>query len=206
MARPRLRAILFDIGRVLVRVDLGRAMGDLAGKAALSPAELWSIIEKDPHWPDWQEGRIQPRDWCLRLGSRLGGKVSFEKFCELWNAALDPEPVFEDSFFEGLGRKHRLGLVSNTDPIHVAHLETNFAFFRHFPARIYSCRVGASKPNPLIYGAALKACRVSAGEALFIDDVPAFVEGALRLGMEGLVYESPEKLRADLEGLGIQPA
>jgi putative hydrolase of the HAD superfamily len=198
-----LRAILFDIGRVLVRVDLGRAMGDLAEKAALSPAELWSIIEKDPQWPDWQEGRIQPRDWCLRLGSRLGGKVSFEKFCELWNAALDPEPVFGDAFFEQLGRKHRLALVSNTDPIHVAHLEANYTFFRYFPGRIYSCRVGASKPHPLIYGAALKTCRVPAGEALFIDDVPAFVEGARRLGMEGLVFETPEKLRADLEGLGI---
>lgn len=203
MPRPGVRAIIFDVGRVLVRVDLARAMGDLAGKAALSPTELWSIIEKDPHWSDWQEGRIQPRDWCLRLSSRLGGQVSFEKFCELWNAALDPEPVFEDSFFERLGRKHRLALVSNTDPIHVAHMEANYTFFRYFPQRIYSCRVGTSKPNPLIYRAALEASRVKAEQALFIDDVPAFVEGARRLGMEGLVFETAEKLRADLQELGI---
>lgn len=204
MPRPGLRAIIFDIGRVLVRVDLGRAMRGLAGNTTLSPAELWSVIEKDPHWSDWQEGRIQPRDWCLRLNSRLGGQVSFEKFREMWNAALDPEPVFEDSFFERVGRRHRLALVSNTDPIHVAHMEANYTFFQYFRGRIYSCRVGASKPNPLIYRAALEACRVSAGQALFIDDVPAFVEGARRLGMEGLVFESPEKLRVDLQDLGIE--
>ncbi len=203
MPRPGLRSIIFDVGRVLVRVDLARAMLGLAGKTALSPAELWSIIEKDPHWSDWQEGRIQPRDWCLRLNSRLGGQVSFEKFCELWNAALDPEPVFKDGFFERLGQKHRLALVSNTDPVHVAHMEANYAFFRYFPGRIYSCRVGTSKPNPLIYRAALKATGVKADQALFIDDVPAFVEGARRLGMEGLVFETPEKLRVDLQGLGI---
>lgn len=204
MLRPGLRAIIFDIGRVLVRVDVARAMRGLAGNTALSPKELWSVIERDPQWPDWQEGRIQPRDWCLRLNSRLGGQVTFEKFCESWNAALDPEPVFEDSFFQRVGRRHRLALLSNTDPIHVAHMEANYTFFRHFRGRIYSCQVGASKPNPLIYRAALEACRVSAGQALFIDDIPAFVEGARRLGMEGLVFESPEKLHGDLQDLGIE--
>ncbi len=203
MSRPSLRAVIFDIGRVLVRVDASRATQGLANNTTLSAKELWSTIEKDPLWQDWQEGRIQPRDWCLRLNSRLGGQVSFEKFCELWNAALDPQPVFDDRFFERLGRKLQLALVSNTDPIHVAHMEANYAFFRYFPGRIYSCQVGASKPDPLIYRAALEACRVSAGQALFVDDVPAFVEGARRLGMKGLVFESPEKLRADLQYLGI---
>lgn len=147
---------------------------------------------------------MQPRDWHLRLNARLGGQVSFEKFCEMWNSALDPKPVFEDSFFERVGRRHRLALISNTDPIHVAHMEGNYTFFRYFRGRIYSCRVGASKPNPLIYRAALKACRVSVDQALFIDDIPAFVERARRLGMEGLVFETAEKLRADLQELGIE--
>jgi len=40
--------------------------------------------------------------------------------------------------------------------------------------RIYSYRVGASKPNPLIYREALRACKVSAEEAIYIDDVPAY--------------------------------
>lgn len=206
MPRSGLHAIIFDIGRVLVRVHLGRAMHGLAGTSTLSPAELWSAIEKDPQWPDWQEGRIQPRDWYLRVSSRLGVRVPFEQFCTLWNAALDPQPVFEDSFFERLGKRHRLAVVSNTDPIHVAHLEANYGFFRHFRERIYSCRLGASKPNPLIYRAALQACRVSAEQALFIDDVPAFVQAAGRLGMRGLVFETPEKLRLDLQRLGMDPA
>ncbi len=67
MASARFRAIIFDIGRVLIRVDIFRAMDSLASGLSLTPEELWTAIQKDPHWLDWQEGRISPRDWYLHL-------------------------------------------------------------------------------------------------------------------------------------------
>lgn len=198
-----LRAIVFDIGRVLVRVDIARAMSGLATGLSLSPAEVWSAIEKDPRWPDWQEGRMSARDWHLHLGKRLGVSLNFEQFTEVWNRALDPQPIQDTAFLEKLGKRYRLALLSNTDSIHVAHLEASFDFFRHFPVRIYSCTVRASKPNPLIYREALRACKVRAEEALYIDDIPAYVEAAQRLGMAGIPYQSPEQLATDLRSLGV---
>ena len=203
MPAAKLRAIIFDIGRVLVHVDVARAMQGLASGSSLSPSEFWSAIERDPSWPDWQEGRMAPRDWYLHLAKRLGGDLTFDQFTDVWNRALDPTPIHEDAFFEKLSRRYRLALLSNTDPIHVRHLEATFSFFSYFPTRIYSCSVGASKPNPLIYGAALRALKVSAGEALYIDDIPAYVEAAQRLGMSGIQFRSPAQLTADLKSLGV---
>ena len=203
MSPARLRAIIFDIGRVLVRVDVARAMQGLASGSTLSPAEFWSAIEKDPSWPAWQEGRMAPRDWYLHLTKRLGGSLTFEQFTEVWNRALDPTPIHEDAFFEKLSKRYRLALLSNTDPIHVRHLEATYSFFSFFPTRIYSCSVGACKPNPLIYSAALRALKVRAGEALYIDDVAAYVEAAQRLGMSGVQFQSPAQLTADLKSLGV---
>lgn len=60
MPYRKLRAIIFDIGRVLVRVNVGRAMTALSSGLSLSPSELWAAIENDPRWFDWQEGRISP--------------------------------------------------------------------------------------------------------------------------------------------------
>jgi putative hydrolase of the HAD superfamily len=203
MPAAKLRAIIFDIGRVLVHVDVARAMQGLASGSSLSPSEFWSAIEKDPSWPDWQEGRMAPRDWYLHLTKRLGGDLTFDQFTDVWNRALDPTPIHEDAFFEKLSKRYRLALLSNTDPIHVRHLEATYSFFSYFPTRIYSCSVGASKPNPLIYGAALRALKVSAGEALYIDDIPAYVEAARRLGMSGIQFQSPAQLTADLKSLGV---
>ena len=204
MAAGKFRAIIFDIGRVLIRVDISRAMEGLASGLSLTPREVWSAIEKDPHWLDWQEGRISPRDWHLHLTKRLGASLAFEQFSEVWNRALDPNPIHSESFLEQLSQHYRLALLSNTDPIHMSNEEARFPFFRFFPIRIYSYRVGASKPDPLIYREALKACKVRAEETVYIDDVAAYAEAAQRLGMAGIVFQSPEQLQSDLRNLGIQ--
>ena len=203
MPSTKFRAIIFDIGRVLIRLDISRATSGLASGLSLTPEEVWSAIEKDPRWMDWQEGRISPRDWHHHLSKRLGASLTFERFAEVWNLALDPNPIHPDSFFEKLAKSYRLALLSNTDPIHMSNEEARFSFFRFFPIRIYSYRVGASKPDPLIFQEALKACKVRAEEAVFIDDVPAYAEAARRLGMTGIVFQSPEQLRTDLRNLGI---
>lgn len=204
MTPAKFRAIIFDIGRVLIRVDISRAMTGLASGLSLTPEEVWSAIEKDPRWMDWQEGRISPRDWHLHLTKRLGASMTFEQFSAVWNRALDPNPIHPDSFFEKLAKNYRLALLSNTDPIHMSNEEARFSFFRFFPIRIYSYRVGASKPDPVIFREALKACKVQAENAVFIDDIPAYAEAARRLGMAGIVFQSPKQLQTDFRSLGIQ--
>jgi len=191
VAQAKFRAIIFDIGRVLLRVDVSRAMDGLASGLSLTPQEVWSAIEKDPHWLDWQEGRISPRDWHLHITKRLGASLTFDQFTEVWNRALDPNPIHSEAFLEKLSKNYRLALLSNTDPIHMSNEEARFPFFRFFPMRIYSYRVGTSKPNPIIYRKALQACKVRAEEAVYIDDVAAYAEAAQRLGMSGIIFQSP---------------
>jgi putative hydrolase of the HAD superfamily len=203
VAAGKVRAVIFDIGRVLIRIDVARAMKGMASGLSLTAEELWTAIEKDPRWKDWQEGRISARDWHLHVKQRFGGFATFEQFCDMWNLVLDPVPIQGPELFEKLSATCRLGLLSNTDPIHVPYMESQYDFFRYFPARVYSCAVGASKPSPVIFKEALKACRSRAEEAVYIDDIEAYVEAARQLGMLGLHFQSPKKLAADLRGLGL---
>jgi glucose-1-phosphatase len=205
MSSRKHRAIIFDIGRVLVRLDLGRVQESLATGLSLTPEEMWSAIEKDPRWADWQEGRMSPHDWHLNLAKRFGMDLDFETFTNIWNMALAPEPLHSAAFFESLSKHYRLGLLSNTDPIHVAKLESTYDFFPYFQTtrRTYSCVVGARKPSPLIYQQALRSCKVRAGEAVYIDDIPDYVEAARRLGMSGIHFESHAQLVQGLAELGI---
>jgi FMN phosphatase YigB (HAD superfamily) len=203
---PKLRAVIFDIGRVLIRVDIQRVKSALAQGLPFSPEELWSAIEKDTRWPDWQEGRMSPRDWHLHLCQRFNLSLDFAQFKQVWNSALDPEPIHKASLFAGLSKGYRLGLLSNTDPIHVEKLESTYDFFDYFPktVRTYSCSIGASKPDPLIFREALRACKVRAEETIYIDDILGFVEAARRLGFTGIHFQSPAQLYADLEQAGIK--
>ncbi len=203
MPNPPLRAVIFDIGRVLVKVDVPRAIEGLQQGISMSPTELWSAIEKDPRWHDWQEGRISPHDWHLHVTKRLGSRLNFTEFRDAWNRSLHPVPLQTDDFIQTIAKKHKLALLSNTDPIHVAHLESTFCFFQFFPAstRIYSCSVRASKPSPVIFQAALKAINTPASQAVFIDDILDYVEAARSLGLHAIQYQNPAQLRSDLRTL-----
>jgi FMN phosphatase YigB (HAD superfamily) len=204
MPPQKIRAIISDIGRVIVGVDVSRAMQGLSSSIPLSPKEIWSAIEKDPRFVDLQDGRITARDWHLHIVRRLGGNLTYDQFTQAWNAALLPETLQPDSLWAGLSKKYRLSLLSNTDPIHVAHMESTFTFFKYFPVRIYSCVVGSSKPNPVIYQDALRATKVKANEAVYIDDLEENVAAAKSLGMIGVHCALPANLVESLKSVGVE--
>jgi FMN phosphatase YigB (HAD superfamily) len=207
------KAIIFDIGRVIVHLNLRRALEPFATalqdrmspKRAepISPKETWRFIQADPRWHDWQEGRMPALEWHEHLTARLGVSLNFRAFCDVWNSALEPQTILSDDLFARLSAPCRLGLLSNTDPIHVQYLENHYTFTRHFAARIYSCAVGMSKPSPAIYEEALRVLGVTADEALYIDDVEEFVAAARRLGLDAVRFEEPGQLTAELSRRGL---
>jgi glucose-1-phosphatase len=195
------RVIIFDIGQVILRVNLSLAVKGLG--TGLSPGQIFQALEADSRWADWQTGRMTSRDFHLHLSEKFGFSLGFDRFCEAWNRVLDPVPILEESLFERLSCKCRLALLSNTDPLHVTHIEAAYPFVRHFPVRIYSCRVGARKPSPAIYHHALGQLGAAPEEALYIDDVKPFVAAAVHIGMRGVCFISPDELRGEFSRLGL---
>jgi FMN phosphatase YigB (HAD superfamily) len=202
------QAIIFDIGRVIVRLNLDRAFAPLAaaleesgewkGQPKRTPDQMWTAIQSDSRWGEWQEGRITPQQWHEHITERLGIRLSFADFCTAWNRVLDPRPILGDELFVRLGSSFRLALLSNTDELHVDYMERHFSFMAFFPVRIYSCRVGFTKPAPAIYQAALDALQVPAESALYIDDIPEFVEAARQLGLDAIPFKDPDQLISEL--------
>lgn len=197
------KAVIFDIGRVIVRINIAGVLDFACEGSGLSSEQIWAALTQDPRWKDWQEGRIAPAEWHAHVCEKFHALLDFEKFCAAWNASLDPKTILPESLFEALAARCRLALLSNTDPIHVAHMESTFPFVRHFPVRVYSCRVSASKPAPAIYHHALRGVNASPSEAVYIDDIEAYVDAARSLGMTGIVFTSADALRAELARLGL---
>lgn len=201
------KALIFDVGRVIVRLDVKRAFSPIAAVMAgdiepstkrLSPEEAWELIRADGRWQDWQEGRMSPAQWHEHLMRNLGLSLSYAEFRDSWNLVLDPETILSENLFVQLGARCRLALLSNTDPIHAESLEHRFTFVRHFPVRIYSCWVGTSKPSSAIYRAALESLGVAAHEALYIDDIQEFVDAAKGVGLDAIRFETRELLELEL--------
>jgi len=197
------RAIIFDIGRVIVPVDMSRSLTALGRRQGASHLEVLRELEADPSWPDWQEGRMAPREWHEHLSQKFHLSLSFEEFCAMWSSVLDPETILPELLFERLGARCGLALLSNTDPIHVAHMEATFPFVRHFPVRVYSCRAGASKPARVIFHRALRELDALPEETMFIDDVRENAAAAAILGINAFHFTSASELLEQFSRLGL---
>jgi putative hydrolase of the HAD superfamily len=80
-----------------------------------------------------------------------------------------------------------IGLISNTQRSLKA-FEEHFALDGLFTVAISSSEHGFMKPHPSIFEEGLRRADVAAGEAVMVgDSVPHDIEGALRLGMRGIL-------------------
>lgn len=204
-SKPEIEAIIFDIGRVIIDLDPSRAIAAIGAASTLAPDKLWLAVQEDPLWPGWQEGRVTPQQWYENLSARFHTSISFDEFCDAWNSVMSTKLILPERLFKQLSKKCRLVLLSNTDPIHVACMESKFNFIRYFPKRIYSCEVGASKPSVKIFHAAIKAAAAPPNRILFIDDIRQYVLAARRVGLNAVQLCSRAQLEAALRQRSLLP-
>jgi putative hydrolase of the HAD superfamily len=80
-----------------------------------------------------------------------------------------------------------IGLISNTQRS-LAVFERHFALDGLFDVAISSSDHGFMKPHPSIFEEGLRRARVAAADAVMVgDSVPHDIQGALRLGMRGVL-------------------
>ena len=128
----------------------------------------------------------------LLLGEGVTEKVEERAellFSELWcnnDRLLFPETVEVLEYFRGRGFK--MGVISDTSPsLELTLRQLGVAdYFSSFTA---SSLVGASKPSPIIYNAALESLGVAAEESIYVDDYEPEADGARDLGFTSFLID-----------------
>jgi 2-haloacid dehalogenase len=78
-----------------------------------------------------------------------------------------------------------------------------FSFLNLFQGVIVSGEEGVIKPDPRIFCLLVDRFGLAPDRTLFVDDVAANVEGALRLGFQAVRFTSPARLREELVERGL---
>src|SRR5437764_7819897 len=138
----------------------------------------------------FETGRIEPRDFVAQMSCHLGLRTTYEEFCDMWSCIFPPYTLVPDEALAALHRHYRLLLLSNTNALHFDMIAASYPVLRHFDDYILSYRVGALKPDPVLYAHAVARAACPAQECLFIDDTRANVEGAKSAGLEAVQFEN----------------
>lgn len=95
-------------------------------------------------------------------------------------------------------------LVSNTNSLHWAGVLAVLPELPGLvPLRALSFEIGAAKPDPAHFQAALALARARPGDSLYVDDRPELVAAARHLGIEGFAVANPEDVAGELERRGF---
>ena len=137
-------------------------------------------------------------------------------FNELWcngDRVLFPETVEVLEYFHSHG--YKMGVISDTSPS-LEYTLQQLGIAKYFTSFTASSLVGAGKPSPVIFNAALKAQGVSAEESLYVDDYKPEADGAREQGFTSFYIDRTcsnsdswsiqnlKQLISFVEGAGLQ--
>ncbi len=110
-------------------------------------------------------------------------------FSELWcnkDRALFPETIEVLEYFHSHG--YKMGVISDTSPS-LEYTLQQLGIAKYFTSFTASSLVGAGKPSPIIFNAALKAQGVTAEESLYVDDYQLETDGAREQGFTSFLID-----------------
>jgi putative hydrolase of the HAD superfamily len=97
----------------------------------------------------------------------------------------------------------KTAILSNMGNLVQMEIERSCKWLTRFDAQVWSNQLRIAKPDPRIYMHTVALLGLALEETLFLDDRPANVLAAKRLGMQSLVFSSMEQLAVDLDSTGM---
>ncbi len=199
-----IKTVIFDLGKVLIPFDFARGYRAMEKFCDYPAAEIPKRIAATGLVHRFETGLVEPRDFVEQLSRMLDLRVTYEQFCEIWSCIFLPDTLVPESLLAGIGERYRMLVLSNTNAIHFSMVRRNYSLLRHFHDLVLSYEVKAMKPSPAIYREAIARAGCRPEECFFTDDIPAYVEGARREGIDAVRFESCAQLERDLAARGIR--
>lgn len=193
-----MKAILFDLGRVLVHYDHQQTVAAIATLAQAPVDAIHQLLRDYSH--ALGVGDLDAEEFHTLFCTHFGVTVPFDDFIAAFAAGIRRD---EAALAYALSLQQRpattVAIISNTNAAHVLWLDEQLPELRDFDLVMMSNEVGLIKPDPAIFTTALELLDVPPAQALFIDDIAENVEAARALGIAGLVHHDWQKTRPALE-------
>jgi putative hydrolase of the HAD superfamily len=199
-----IKTVIFDLGKVIIPFDFKRGIERMAPFCKYDAMTgIPERIRGKDLYARFESGQLEPDAFFREMSDLLEFSCGYEEFCDAWSAIFYPETLIPESMLEGLKRNYRLVLLSNTNAIHFDMVSERYPLLRHFDEYVLSYKVRAMKPSPRIFEAAIAAAQCAPEECFYTDDIAEYVEGARRLGMDAVQFESREQIERELRARGV---
>ncbi|HLZ09671.1 MAG TPA: HAD family hydrolase [Chloroflexota bacterium] len=201
MSRPI--AIFTDLGGVLLTNGWDRHMRERAANHfGLDIAELDE--RHNLAFDAYEEGKISLDEYLERVVFHENRSFTKDDYRTFMFDQSQPFPEMLD-LIRRLKARHGLKIVviSNEGRELTAHRIAAFGLRDFVDIFVVSCYVHFRKPDADIFRIALDVSQMRAGQTIYLEDRPLFVEVARDLGIPSLRHVSYAETRASLSSIGL---
>ena len=193
-------AVVFDIGRVLVRLEPAPLLALLAAHGA-HDHDLELLVTRLALY-EHETGALPGEALLERLAALTPRPIPADAARAAW---LDMFELDRDmvGLAHALAAERRVYLLSNIGDLHWMHLAREYRLHRIGHGALPSFLAGSMKPAAPIYAEAERRFALDPPRTVFIDDRHDNVAAATRRGWHGIVHEDYARTRAALDRLGV---
>jgi FMN phosphatase YigB (HAD superfamily) len=198
------RAVLFDLGGVVLDIDFDRALHAWAPHSRLPREQLRQRFHMDEPFQRHETGGLDDEGYFGHLRRLLELECDTALVQQGFNAIFIAEIEETVALLEAARRHVPCYAISNTNAAHVAHIRGAFpTLLPRFDRVFASHEIGHRKPHPQAFRHVLEAIGVPAPEVLLFDDLAVNVEAAQALGLQAVLVRSPQDVREGLAARGL---
>jgi epoxide hydrolase-like predicted phosphatase len=197
------KAVVFDLGKVLLDFDYSIAARRFAERSKMPPEKIRSYIDSSPLLFRLETGQLTTDQFYHEVCATTGYCGSIAEFTEFFADVFVPiEPMLE--LQAALRRRGMPTYVfSNTNDLAVCHIRKNFPFYANFDGYILSYEHGMMKPDAGLYEVVERMCGRRGPEILYLDDRPENIAAGAARGWQAILQETPEKSLAAVKKAGL---
>jgi FMN phosphatase YigB (HAD superfamily) len=197
------KAVVFDLGKVLVDFDYRIAVRRIAARSKMTPEELGHHMMQSPLLLDYETGLLTSEEFYERVRAGTGFEGGFEEFGNLFGDIFVPIESMVQLHASLRQQGHPTYIFSNTNELAVRHIRRNFPFFTNFDGYVLSYEHHAMKPDAKLYEVVERQSGRRGANVLYLDDRPENTDAGAARGWQVILHESPEKTAAALKGFGL---
>ena len=199
-----IHGLILDYGEVLCHRPTPEKTARMADALRLDPETFAARYEQERGRYD--RGDVSFGDYWSKVAAG-SVKLDYDLLDQLRRWDVDMWTDVDRDMTDWLGRVQTSGLktavLSNMHPDMAMYVRRTFTWLQQLDSLTLSCEVRLVKPERAIYERCLEGVALRPDEALFIDDREVNVVAAREAGLRALRFESIERLRKDLEGMGF---
>jgi epoxide hydrolase-like predicted phosphatase len=223
MAESNIRAVIWDLGGVLLRTEdpgpreqtarrFGMSVKELsmvifdsetsARRFGMSVKELSMVIFDSETSRQAERGEISTEMHYAHIAGQLG--IATKDIPDLFDGFFGGDQMDAEliTFIQSLSPRYRVGMLSNAWGSLRQFLEDEHSdLLNCFDVAIISAEAGMRKPDDRIFQMALERLGVAANEAVFIDDLADNVAAARRNGLHAIQFQNKQQALDELDVL-----